>query len=150
MSFLHKGLPQPLLPFWGAERPLTQLPKTAFTFILSQHSLAHEGHECSAFKQKEQRKYFLSEFFHCEFSGKRRKQACAEYSWNGTSSSDPTVLRHLQRRVEAHESLPTHLPNVLFPWARGGHKYPKYTLVFEKISKEFHFCQTSGSFFHFS
>ena len=52
-----KGLPQPLLPFWGAERPLTQLLKTAFTFILSQHSLAHGGRECSAFKQKEQRKY---------------------------------------------------------------------------------------------
>ena len=52
-----KGLPQPLLPFWGAERPLTQLLKTAFTFILRQHSLAHEGREYSAFKQKEQRKY---------------------------------------------------------------------------------------------
>ena len=60
MSFFNlKGLPQPLLPFWGAERPLTQLPKTAFTFILSQHSLAHEGRECTAFKQKEQRKYLL-------------------------------------------------------------------------------------------
>ena len=58
MSFFNlKGLPQPLLPFWGAERPLTQLLKTAFTFILSQHSLAHGGRECSAFKQKEQRKY---------------------------------------------------------------------------------------------
>ena len=60
MSFFNlKELPQPLLPFWGAERPLTQLLKTAFTFILSQHSLAHGGRECSAFKQKEQRKYIL-------------------------------------------------------------------------------------------
>ena len=65
MSFFNlKGLPQPLLPFWGAERPLTQLLKTAFTFILSQHSLAHGGRECSAFKQKEQRKYKQKDFLH--------------------------------------------------------------------------------------
>ena len=62
MSFFnHKGLPQPLLPFWGAERPLTQLLKTAFTFTVSQHTLRQEGREHGVFKQMEQRKYFLTQ-----------------------------------------------------------------------------------------
>ena len=54
MSFFNlKGLPQPLLAFWGAERPLTQLLKTAFTFTLSQHTLRQEGREHGVFKQME-------------------------------------------------------------------------------------------------
>ena len=47
-------------PLWWPSLDMTMfLIKTAFTFTVSRHSLAHTACKCSAFKQMEQRKYML-------------------------------------------------------------------------------------------
>ena len=52
-------------PFWKCKSEQDPTKISSFTFILSQHSLAHEGRECSAFKQIEQRKYVLTKKTEC-------------------------------------------------------------------------------------
>ena len=53
LNFNHTGFIQALFPFSGAERPLTQLLKTAFTVTFkSRLRLVHEGRECVVFLNK--------------------------------------------------------------------------------------------------